>query len=104
MTDNFNPSPLTVQADRLKGRKVLVMGGSSGIGEAAVRRFAAEGAAVAVAARREDRLNELCKRVIADGGDAAYVICDVGNEESVAQAVDFAADRLGGLDGAFNAA
>jgi A-factor type gamma-butyrolactone 1'-reductase (1S-forming) len=104
MPDNLHPAPLDIRAERLKGRKILVMGGSSGIGAAAVRRFAAEGASVVVTARREDRLTDLCKEVVEDGGEASYVLCDVLDEGAVAAAVDTAADRLGGLDGAFNTA
>lgn len=47
-----SPAPLTFSADRLAGKVVFVTGASSGIGAAAVRRFAAEGALVAAAARR----------------------------------------------------
>jgi NAD(P)-dependent dehydrogenase (short-subunit alcohol dehydrogenase family) len=102
--DNINPSPIEIRADRLAGRKVIVVGASSGIGAAAVRRFAAEGAGVVAAARRTDRLADICAEVTAAGGQASFVACDVTLVESVAEAVAVAADRLGGLDGAFNLA
>ncbi|MQY06678.1 SDR family NAD(P)-dependent oxidoreductase [Actinomadura macrotermitis] len=102
--DNINPTPLAYKGDRLKGRRVLVVGASSGIGAAAVRRFAAEGAAVIATARREERLAALCKEVTAEGGDASFVVGDVTDEESIAEAVNVAVERMGGLDGAFNAA
>jgi NAD(P)-dependent dehydrogenase (short-subunit alcohol dehydrogenase family) len=102
--DNVNPSPIEIQAERLAGRKILIMGASSGIGAAAVRRFAQEGAAVVAAARREDRLAHLCQEVAAAGGDASFLVADVTDEDSVAETVAVAADRLGGLDGAFNVA
>lgn len=100
--DNVHPAPIEYEGTRLTDRKILIVGGSSGIGAAAVRRFAREGARVVAAARREEKLAEVCKEVIAEGGHASYVVCDVKDEESVATAVSTAVERLGGLDGAFN--
>jgi A-factor type gamma-butyrolactone 1'-reductase (1S-forming) len=102
--DNIHPEPIEYEGTRLKGRRILVVGGSSGIGAAAVRRFANEGARVVVGARREDRLAEVCKQAADEGGEASYVVCDVRDEESVAEAVSTTVERLGGLDGAFNVA
>jgi NAD(P)-dependent dehydrogenase (short-subunit alcohol dehydrogenase family) len=99
----FNsPPPLTLVADRLAGRVVFVTGASSGIGRAAVERFAAEGATVVAASRREDRLAEAVGKVRADGGEASAVACDVTDEDSVRRAIDTVLDRHGRLDGAFN--
>jgi NAD(P)-dependent dehydrogenase (short-subunit alcohol dehydrogenase family) len=97
-----SPAPLTFSAGRLAGRVVFVTGASSGIGAAAVLRFAAEGALVAAAARRADRLDELVARVRADGREALAVTCDVTDERSVAAAVDTTVGTFGGLDAAFN--
>jgi NAD(P)-dependent dehydrogenase (short-subunit alcohol dehydrogenase family) len=102
--DNTNPKPLEIRGDRLRGKRILVVGGSSGIGAAAVRRFAEEGASVVASARREDRLATLCKDVEAAGGDASFVVGDVLSEESMAETVATTVERLGGLDGAFNTA
>lgn len=102
--DNTNPAPLEITGDRLRGKRILVVGGSSGMGAAAVKRFAEEGASVVVSARREDRLATLCKEVEAAGGEASFVVGDVRSEESVEETVTTAVARLGGLDGAFNAA
>jgi NAD(P)-dependent dehydrogenase (short-subunit alcohol dehydrogenase family) len=97
-----NPAPLTFSADRLAGKVVFVTGASSGIGAAAVRRFAAEGALVVAAARRADRVEELADEVRAEGREALAVTCDVSDEKSVATAVDTAVRTFGGLDAAFN--
>jgi len=80
-----SPAPLTFSADRLAGKVVFVTGASSGIGAAAVRRFAAEGALVAAAARRADRLAELVAQVRADGGGAQRPLhqIDAGKFDSV---------------------
>jgi NAD(P)-dependent dehydrogenase (short-subunit alcohol dehydrogenase family) len=97
-----SPPPLTFVADRLAGRVTLVTGASSGIGDAAARRFAAEGAVVVAAARRLDRLDALVAELRASGRDALGVKCDVTDEDSVRAAVDATVERFGRLDCAFN--
>ncbi|HET8594258.1 MAG TPA: SDR family NAD(P)-dependent oxidoreductase [Intrasporangium sp.] len=82
----------------LDGKVAFITGGASGIGAGTARRFAQEGAAVVLAdVQRED--GERVRDAIRDeGGSADYVHCDVTDAESVRQAVDGAADRLGRLD------
>lgn len=103
---HIHPDPVGFEADRLRGRRAIVLGASSGIGAAAVRRFAREGASVVAAARRRDRLEQVCAEVRdglpASAGPVLPVPCDVQDEESVAALVDAAVERLGGLDTAFN--
>jgi A-factor type gamma-butyrolactone 1'-reductase (1S-forming) len=102
MTSFLYPPPLPFVADRLAGRVVLVTGASSGIGRAAAIRFAAEGAKVAAAARRVDRLKEVVAGIEAAGGEGLAVPCDVTDEDSVRDAVAATVARFGQLDGAFN--
>jgi clavulanate-9-aldehyde reducatase len=86
-------------ADSLEGRKVLITGASSGIGEAAAEAIAAEGGAVALAARRKDRLDELAGRI---DGTAVAIEADIGDEEQAEKLVADANEQLGGLDGLVN--
>jgi NAD(P)-dependent dehydrogenase (short-subunit alcohol dehydrogenase family) len=85
----------------LDGLRVLISGASSGVGLAAARRFVADGAAVALLARRKDLLTSLAEQL----DDAAHAFpVDVTDAAAVAVAVGEARDALGGLDLAVNAA
>ncbi len=73
-------------------------GASSGIGEATARALAAQGAAVAVVARRKDRLDELVGTIEGDGGRALAIETDVTNQEQAKAAVQQTVHELGRLD------
>jgi NAD(P)-dependent dehydrogenase (short-subunit alcohol dehydrogenase family) len=97
-----HPPRRTETFTRLAGKVIFVTGASSGIGEAATRLFAAEGAHVVAAARRTERLDTIVGELNAAGLQAAAVACDVTDEASVAAAVLFTVEKFGRLDGAFN--
>ncbi len=84
-------------AGRLDGTVALVTGASSGIGEATALGLAAEGAAVAVAARRRDRLEALVERMGASA-QAAVVEVDLTDEASARAMVERTVGELGRLD------
>ena len=83
---------------RLAGTVALVTGASSGIGEATAVQLAAEGAAVALVARRGDRLAALAARVEGDGGRALVIEADVTDGDQARSAVARAVEELGRLD------
>ncbi|MEY9874276.1 NAD(P)-dependent dehydrogenase (short-subunit alcohol dehydrogenase family) [Streptacidiphilus sp. MAP12-33] len=88
--------------NQLEGKVALITGASSGIGAAAARLFAAEGAAVVLTARRKDRLDEVVLGIEAAGGLAVAVAGDVTSAEDCERAVAVAVDTYGRLDAAFN--
>jgi NADP-dependent 3-hydroxy acid dehydrogenase YdfG len=83
---------------RLAGKVALVTGASSGIGEATALALAAEGAAVAIGARRVDRIDALADKISADGGRALTLDLDVTQEQQAHDAVGRTRADLGGLD------
>src|SRR4051795_4493898 len=83
----------------LSGRRIAITGASSGIGEAIALAAASAGASVALAARREDRIADVAKRIADDGGQAVALPTDVSDERQARAFVEHAYEQLGGLDG-----
>ncbi|GAA2891343.1 SDR family NAD(P)-dependent oxidoreductase [Nonomuraea rubra] len=86
----------------LAGKVAFITGAGRGIGAAAARLFAAEGARVLLAARTEEQLKTVTEEVRAAGGTADYTVCDLADAGSVRAAVDRVVDLYGRLDVAFN--
>ena len=82
----------------LRGKRVLITGASSGIGEAGAEAFAAEGAEVILVARRADLLNEAAARIAGGGGVATAIPCDLSDLASVDALADTVEERFGGVD------
>jgi NAD(P)-dependent dehydrogenase (short-subunit alcohol dehydrogenase family) len=96
------PELLLLQRGRdqveLKGKRILLTGASSGIGEAAAEKFARRGATVVVAARRQELLDALVERISGAGGDARAHACDLSDLDAVDELVAKVEDELGGID------
>jgi NADP-dependent 3-hydroxy acid dehydrogenase YdfG len=84
--------------NHLDGTVALVTGASSGIGAATAEALAGLGAAVALAARRTERITELADKIRAGGGIAVAITCDVTIEEEARGAVERTVAELGRLD------
>jgi len=82
----------------LRGKRVLITGASSGIGEAGAEAFAAEGAEVILVARRADLLNEAAARIAGGGGVATAIPCDLSDLAAVDALADTVEERFGGVD------
>jgi clavulanate-9-aldehyde reductase len=82
----------------LSDQVVAVTGASSGIGEATALACARAGAAVALAARRMDKIEALAQQIIDDGGRAVAVRTDVGEEDQARSFIERAHSELGRLD------
>ena len=87
---------------QLERKVAIVTGATSGIGRAAARLFAAEGAKVVATGRRQAELDALLAEIRSAGGEAAAIAGDIRNEALSAALVDLAVERFGGLDIAFN--
>ncbi len=85
-------------APPLDGTVALVTGASSGIGEATARALAAQGAKVAVAARRLERLERLASEIGGDGHTALAIQADITDQQQAIDAVGRTVDELGRLD------
>lgn len=102
-TTPFAPTPLTEPAPGLlEGKVAFVTGAGRGIGAAAARLFAREGATVLLAARTESQLETVTDEIRAHGGTAEHVVCDLSEPAEVRSAVDRAVELYGRLDVAFN--
>jgi NAD(P)-dependent dehydrogenase (short-subunit alcohol dehydrogenase family) len=79
----------------LSQKVAIITGGGRGIGRAIARRFAAEGAAVLVAARTESEIRSVAEEIETNGGKATYVVADVSREQDCRRIVTGAEERLG---------
>ena len=78
---------------KLQGKTAIITGAAKGIGAAA-----AEGARIVLADKDEANGHEVAKAIAKEGGEAAFCLCDVGNEADVQAALDTAARTYGKLD------
>ena len=90
------------RAKRFSGRVALITGGNSGIGLSTALAFARQGAAVVIAARREEEGRAAVSRIADEGGEAIFVATDVANGRDCENLVERTLERFGRLDFAFN--
>ncbi|MEM1205186.1 MAG: SDR family NAD(P)-dependent oxidoreductase [Acidobacteriota bacterium] len=83
---------------RIDGKKILISGASSGLGEFLARELVRRGARVGLLARRAERLETLAEELRAAGGVAAWATADVTDDDGLAAALDRLGDELGGVD------
>ena len=82
----------------LSGRVALITGASQGIGLACALKLASDGAAVAVAARNQDKLNEVVRQIASAGGQAEAFAMDVADEEQIKNGFKAAIAKFGKID------
>ena len=82
----------------IQNKVVIITGASSGLGEATARRLAKNGAKLMLAARREDRLQELVSQIEKNGGTAKYQITDVTNRDEVEALAKATQEAYGSID------
>jgi NAD(P)-dependent dehydrogenase (short-subunit alcohol dehydrogenase family) len=82
----------------LTGKRILITGASSGIGEAGARKLAQTGARVIVVARRQELLDAVVTDITAAGGDAAAYACDLSDFDAVDDLVVTVDKHYGGVD------
>ncbi len=92
---------MTAGSGNLNGYSVIVTGGGTGLGKACARRLVADGAAVTICGRTENRLAAACEEITQStiDGRIRYVVADVTNESDVVRVVSAAIELTGGIDG-----
>ncbi|WP_304119014.1 SDR family NAD(P)-dependent oxidoreductase [Mycolicibacterium bacteremicum] len=93
---------MTPTAGLLADKVAFISGAGRGIGAAAARLFAAEGARVLLAARTESQLKAVTEDICSSGGTAEYIVCDLADAASIRAAVHRTVELWGRLDVAFN--
>ena len=87
---------------RLKDKRILITGSASGIGRAAARLFAREGAMLTLCDRDHDNNQVLADQIVTAGSQAQAIETDVGEPGDMQNAIDTAVETYGGLDVLYN--
>ncbi|QMR78246.1 SDR family oxidoreductase [Enterobacter sp. RHBSTW-00175] len=84
--------------DNIKDKVIVITGASSGMGEAAARHLAANGAKIVLAARRTDRIDAIASELTKQGKEAIAVATDVTKRDDVQHLIQSAVNRFGRVD------
>lgn len=82
----------------IKYKVIIITGASSGIGEATAKELASKAAKLVLAARREDRLENLQEEIQSNGGQAIYKVTDVSSYEQMEELVAYAIEEFGEIN------
>ena len=85
-------------SNNVEGKAIVITGASSGLGEAAARFLAGEGATIVLGARRVERIEKLARELTAGGGKALAIRTDVTRRDQVKNLVDVAVQTYGRVD------
>ncbi|MFE7543244.1 SDR family NAD(P)-dependent oxidoreductase [Streptomyces platensis] len=99
---NQTPIMSSTTPGLLAGKVAFITGAGRGIGAAAARLFAREGARVLLTARTESQLKAVTEEIRAAGGTADYVVCELTDPAGIRAAVNRSVELYGRLDVAFN--
>jgi NADP-dependent 3-hydroxy acid dehydrogenase YdfG len=95
---SFMERSATLMSGGIGNKVVVITGASSGLGEAAARHLAAQGATVVLGARRADRIEALAAELTASGHEARAVVTDVTDRDQVRNLVNTAVSEFGRID------
>ena len=87
---------------RLKGKVIIISGGTKGVGRAAAEEFGRQGANVVIAGRDEKAVVDTIEKIKSYGGDAIFVSCDLLKIDNCEKLFKTAYDKYGKVDGFFN--
>jgi 3-oxoacyl-[acyl-carrier protein] reductase len=93
----------SINFSEFKNKKILITGGSTGIGAALAKAFAKQGAIVGLHYLSSvDAANQVASEIRSEGGSVELIKADASDSQALVVAVKEAAERLGGLNGLIN--
>ncbi|WP_080057229.1 SDR family oxidoreductase [Spirosoma aerolatum] len=100
----MNQSPIHTAVESVVGKRILITGGTTGIGRAIAVLLGAYGAHIFTFGRHEEPLNEVIEQIRQGGGQASGILADIANTDDIQRIFEQADQNLGGLDMLINCA